>query len=597
MVGDDPANGADMAVTTAPLAGAETSRARQLRAILWAAGAAGTLGALWPVLTGGGDTVAAAEVIYRATGGSFVAAGLVAWHRRPGNRVGQLMVATGLLFFAAPLAAQVHSSLVQTAGLLVTDYWTITFVILLLVFPRSRRLQGRPERLLVVAFAIPLVVAQPLWLLFLEEEGLTNDLGFWPNERAADWVDKGQRGLLLAATASLFLLLARRWWKATPALRRVLVPVLAGGAVMLSFAVLLAVDLITGTRSQTLLTVTIVVLATVPVAFLGGLLRSRLARVAIGDLFVDLHESPTPVELREALRRSLHDPSLELLYWLPEFQSHADVDGRAAAAPVPTAGRAVTAVDVAGARRALLVHDETLLEEPALLQAAAAAARVALQNAHLHIELQARLAELRGSRARIVEAGQKERQRLERNLHDGAQQRLVSLSLQLSLLQSELADDPRAKEKLETARAEIAASLAELRELARGLHPAVVSGHGLEVALEQLVARSGVPVELTVTTGGRLPEALEVAAFYLVSEALTNIGKYAGANAASVEVTRVRGQVVVEIADDGCGGADTERGTGLRGLADRVEALGGRLRIWSPVGEGTRVRAELPCES
>ena len=586
-----------MAVDTASLAGAETRRARLLWVTLWAAGAAGTLGALWPVLTSAGEPVIAADVIYRATGGSFVAAGMIAWQRRPGNRVGPLMVATGFLFFAAPLAAQLDSSLVQTLGLLVTDYWTITFVVVLLVFPRSRRLHGRPEQLLVVAFVIPLVVAQPLWLLFVEEEGLTNDFALWPNERAADWVDKGQRGLLLAATASLFLLLAWRWWRATPALRRVLVPVLAGGVVMLSFAVLLAVDLINGTRSETLLTLTVIVLATVPVAFLGGLLRSRLARVAIGDLFVDLHEAPTPVELRDALRRSLHDPSLELLYWLPEFQSYADLDGRAASAPDPVDGRAITTVDVAGEQRALLVHDATLLEEPALLHAATAAARVALQNAHLHIELQARLAELRGSRARIVEAGQKERQRLERNLHDGAQQRLVSLSLQLSLLQTELGDDPHATEKLESARAEIAASLAELRELARGLHPAVVSGHGLEVALEQLVARSGVPVELMIETDGRLPEALELAAFYLVSEALTNIGKYAGANAARVEVTRVPGHVVVEISDDGCGGADTERGTGLRGLADRVEALGGRLRIWSPVGEGTRVRAELPCAS
>ena len=585
-----------MVVQTASLAGAETRRTHLLWMLLWPAGAAGTVGALWPVLTSTGD-VTAADVLYRATGASFVAAGMIAWQRRPDNRVGQLMVTTGFLFFAAPLASQIDSSLAQTAALLVTDYWTVAFVILLLVFPRSRRLRGRPEQLLVVAFAVPLVIAQPLWLLFVEEEGLTNDLGFWPNERAADWVDKGQRALLLAATASLFLLLAGRWWRATPALRRVLVPVLAGGAAMLSFAVLLAADLINGTRSQTLLTLTVVVLATVPVAFLGSLLRARLARVAIGDLFVDLRESPAAVELRDALRRSLHDQSLELLYWLPEFQSYADVDGRAAAAPEPVNGRAVTAVDVAGERRALLVHDASLLEDPALLQAATASARVALQNAHLHIELQARLAELRGSRARIVEAGQKERQRLERNLHDGAQQRLVSLSLQLSLLQTELGDGPRAREKLESARSEIAACLTELRELARGLHPAVVSGHGLEVALEQLVARAGVPVELRIDSGGRLPEALEVAAFYLVSEALANIGKYAGASAAKVEITRAAGCVVVEISDDGCGGADTERGTGLRGHADRVEALGGRLRIWSPVGKGTRLRAELPCAS
>jgi signal transduction histidine kinase len=213
----------------------------------------------------------------------------------------------------------------------------------------------------------------------------------------------------------------------------------------------------------------------------------------------------------------------------------------------------------------------------------------------LQAELRARLDELRGSRARIVEAGQRERQRLERNLHDGAQQRLVALSLELTMLEDRLAHDPDSVARFERARNEIAVSLTELRELAHGLHPAVVSAHGLDVALEQVAARASVPVKLTIATGGRLPEALEVAVFYLVCESLANVGKYAEASAASVEVTRQYGRVVVEIVDDGVGGADSERGTGLRGLADRVEALNGRLRVWSPAGRGTRVRAELPC--
>ena len=156
------------------------------------------------------------DVVYRLIGGSFVAAGLVAWQRRPAERVGALMVATGFLFFVAPLAAQVDSSIVQTVGLLGTDYWTIVFVVLLLVFPHSRVLHGRLEGALVVAFAIPLVVAQPLWLLFLDDPDVVNDLGFLPNDRAADWIDKGQRGLLLAATLSLFLVLVWRWWHASP---------------------------------------------------------------------------------------------------------------------------------------------------------------------------------------------------------------------------------------------------------------------------------------------------------------------------------------------------------------------------------------------
>jgi signal transduction histidine kinase len=197
----------------------------------------------------------------------------------------------------------------------------------------------------------------------------------------------------------------------------------------------------------------------------------------------------------------------------------------------------------------------------------------------------------------VIEAGQKERQRLERDLHDGAQQRLIALSLELSLLEQELEADDDTAERLARARQEIATSLGELREIARGIHPAVVSGHGLGVALEQLTARAPVPVRLTVVVDERLPEPIEVAAYYLVSESLANVAKHADATSATVEVSRSHGQVVVEIIDDGVGGADSERGSGLRGLADRVEALGGRLRVWSPSGGGTRVKAEIPCVS
>jgi signal transduction histidine kinase len=197
----------------------------------------------------------------------------------------------------------------------------------------------------------------------------------------------------------------------------------------------------------------------------------------------------------------------------------------------------------------------------------------------------------------VVEAGQRERQRLERDLHDGAQQRLVALSLNLGLLQTRLDADPDAAALLAAARTEIAVSLAELRDLARGLHPAVVSDHGLAVAVESLTARAPVPVRLTVDLPVRSGAAIEVAAYYVVCESLANIGKHARASTASVDVSQTGGRLVVEIVDDGVGGADTESGTGLRGLADRVEALDGVLRVWTPRGGGTRVRAELPCGS
>jgi signal transduction histidine kinase len=195
----------------------------------------------------------------------------------------------------------------------------------------------------------------------------------------------------------------------------------------------------------------------------------------------------------------------------------------------------------------------------------------------------------------VIDAGQKERQRLERDLHDGAQQRLIALSLRLSLLDRRLAAEPETREELAAARREVALSLEELRDVARGIHPAVLSGHGLAVAVESLAARAPLRVRLALDVVGRLPERIEVAAYYVVSESLANIAKHAHAREARVSLEQQPGRLVVEVVDDGVGGADTERGSGLRGLADRVEALGGRLRVWTPLGGGTRVQAEIPC--
>jgi PAS domain S-box-containing protein len=204
--------------------------------------------------------------------------------------------------------------------------------------------------------------------------------------------------------------------------------------------------------------------------------------------------------------------------------------------------------------------------------------------------------ELEASRARIVAAGDEERRKLERNLHDGAQQRLVSLSLSLRLAQGRIRSDPAgAEDLLEASREELAQALEELRELARGIHPAVLTDRGLEAALEALAARSPLPVEIKGASC-ELPAPVEAAAYYVVSEALANVTKYAQASAVEVTVERMNGVAVVEVADDGVGGADPLRGSGLRGLADRVAALSGELDVASPPGAGTRVRAEIPLE-
>jgi signal transduction histidine kinase len=216
---------------------------------------------------------------------------------------------------------------------------------------------------------------------------------------------------------------------------------------------------------------------------------------------------------------------------------------------------------------------------------------VALANAEAREQLNA-------SRARIVQAGDAERRRLERNLHDGAQQRLVTLALVLRLAESRLTDDPvAAAELLGRASEELALGLEELRELARGIHPAILTDRGLTPAVEALATRATLPVEVHGMPSERLPEAIEAAAFYVVSEALANVAKYASASRARVEVALDDGLLVVEVSDDGVGGADAGKGSGLRGLADRVEALGGGLRVSSEPGQGTTVRAELPMDS
>jgi signal transduction histidine kinase len=198
--------------------------------------------------------------------------------------------------------------------------------------------------------------------------------------------------------------------------------------------------------------------------------------------------------------------------------------------------------------------------------------------------------------ARLLAAAGRERRRLERDLHDGAQQRLVSLSVRLRLLASRLVPGSEAGRLLADARTELAAALQELRDLARGIHPAVLSDRGLPAALEGLTARAPLPVELLVELNGRPPEQVEVAAYYLVSEALTNTLKHSDATTAGVSVARRGTQLVVEVADDGAGGADRVTGSGLRGLTDRIEALGGRLEVSSSAGAGTTLRAEIPLE-
>src|SRR4051794_18227055 len=230
-----------------------------------------------------------------------------------------------------------------------------------------------------------------------------------------------------------------------------------------------------------------------------------------------------------------------------------------------------------------------------VLRAAAAAAALSRENERLHAQLEAQMEEVRASRARLVAAGDAERRRLERDLHDGAQSRFVAIALQLRHAHTKAPPGSELAKILDTAIGELATGLDELRELARGIHPAVLSERGVDAALDALAARAPLPVDVRGAVRGRLATEVEVAAYFAASEALQNVAKYADATRATVEVRHDGRRLLVEVSDDGRGGACPEAGSGLRGLADRVGALDGRLEVHSPRGAGTRVRVEIPC--
>ena len=530
------------------------------------------------------------------TGVVFILAGLVAWRARPGNLIGPAMIGYGAGNALGRALIQTHWAPAVTLAIILMDTATIWMVFLLLAFP-SGHLRSRRDWLILGPVMVVFVPLELLWLSFFDLEG-DNLLAFWPDAEVADAIDWVQRVIVTAASVALVIVIVRRWLRATGASRRVLAPVLGGALLIAVGTVNLVYSKIEGSQPQSIVWLTALSLLALPVALLVNLLRARLARTQVGRLLVDLRENDDPAHLRDALAQALRDPSLRIAFWVPEYQTYADLDGTEIELPEENAAVAITVLERSdGTRVAALIHDPSLREEGDLLPDVTAAAAIAMENARLQADLRARLEELRGSRVRVIEAADTERRRLERDLHDGAQRRLVTLSMSLGMLEQRLADDPEARKLVAEAKAEAVGSLQDLRDLAHGIHPAVLTSHGLEVALESLAASSPVPVGVEIDLAERLPSTTEVAAYYLICEALTNTAKHAHASSAAVSVRRDNGSVHVEVSDDGVGGADTAGGSGLRGLADRVEALDGRLRVFSPRGAGTRLEADIPCAS
>ncbi|MGH3023950.1 MAG: PAS domain-containing sensor histidine kinase [Gaiellaceae bacterium] len=784
-------------------------------------------------------------------GWSFILGGLVAWARRPDNNFGFLMCAVGLTSFLGVLA-QANESVPFTVGYVYGGIFLAVFVHALLAFPRGYLETRIVFAIVGVAYGVATLGSTLAYLFKPRPDDCLDcpDIAIAVTDApvVADVVQGVSIAVALPALGTLLYLFYRRWLAASIPLRRVLFPVyLTSGASFLLLGVTMLVESVDPSAGRALWWVLAFTFASVPPAFILGLLSGQLARAGVGKLLLEIGQGHAPGELRDALARALGDPTLRLAYWIPETESFADIEGNPIELPEPGGEELATMVEREGETVAALIHHRSLEEDPLLVEAAATAAALTLENerrhatlakiqarnralldavpdlmfrmdrdgtyleykgadedlavppdqligarAHeilpadvadvlvegirraidtgesvtseysfelngvlrdfearivkardeavlivrefternraqaelerLHAELKERHRELeherdfirtvvdsapsliclvtpggyvvrfnstlqrlsgrrdddqvrgeafwdvfiapeerdvarrqvlevageggrgeyestwisasgerrivswsttplrddrgqprllvsgtditegtqqeeelRRSRARLVETSDIERRRLERNLHDGAQQRLVSLSLVLRLAQAKVASDPEgANRLLVQAAEELAAALEELRELARGIHPAVLSDRGLYAALEALAARSPLPVDLELEDE-RLPEPVEAAAYYVVSEALANVVKYAGASTVAVSIARVNGRAVVEIADDGVGGADPGQGSGLRGLVDRVEALDGLLRVDSPLGSGTRIRAEIPC--
>jgi signal transduction histidine kinase len=533
-------------------------------------------------------------------GGAYIGSGLVAWRHRPDIRLGPVMVFIGFAWFVTFLADSDHS-VVFTLGTALQNIYLLAFVYLVLSFP-SGRLRGRLERVLFGLATLLTTVVELAYLLFIDSTVFCsgcpdNALQVVRSNELGEAILQSQRAAGLVFSLFTAALLVDRWRRASPPQRRAVSPLLwTGGAMFGALALSIANDIVGEPLSPLPTWTRSFAFAAIPVAVLAVMLQRRLARGAVAGLVVELQSRATSVDLREALGRTLGDASLELAYWVPSQGRYVDSDGLPVQLPQGEAGRAATIVERDGEPIAALVHDEALRENPELVESVCAAAALTLENERLRAELLAKLAELQASRARLVEATDTERRRIERDLHDGTQQRLVSIAMALGLAESKLAADrPAVGPVLREAREALASALEELRDLSQGIRPAILIERGLPAALDDLSRRAALPVRLEATITGRLPEPVESAAYFVASEALTNAAKHSHANGVRLVASSDASTLLIEVTDNGIGGAGAGTGSGLRGLADRVEAIGGRLTVSSPPGRGTTVRAEIPC--
>lgn len=539
-------------------------------------------------------------ILYPATGLIYVAAGTLAWSRRPANRFGMLLIVGGIFWFVAGLVYTGSPVLIAAGEILATMVLALV-IHLLLAFP-SGRLRSRLDRgIVATAYFISLVLQAPLYLfgalpppfdvLQIDDQPDLFDAGKWTQQALGVAVVLGAAAVMYARQRS-----------APGEQRRVLAPLTIYGVLAILFIPVAGallpefktIDPVILEEAQ------VIGLAGLPVAFVVALVRGGFARTAgIEELGTWLGaEGGGRPPLVAALAETLGDPSVELVYWVPEVEGYVHETGAPAMLPAAGSGRGAVEVESGGRRIGAIVYDSQLIADASVVRAAGRVIAIELERERLTADLRASRDELRHSRRRIVDASDRERRRIAQDLHDGLQAQMVLLAIK----GRDIGADPAASESIRSRSDDLGdgleTAIADLRGLIQGVMPAALIERGLPAAVEDLADRMPVPTALTIgELNGSLSREVESAGYFVVAEALTNAVKHGRAHELRVGLTQGGGMLRIEVCDDGIGGAGVGPGAGLRGMADRVDVLGGSLRVQSPAGGGTEVIAEVPCAS
>lgn len=547
---------------------------------------------------------------------TFLVAGMLAWRRRPDVATGAALTLCSALWFLGSYSPT-EIGWLSALGFSFERYYDLVLAYLVLTFP-GRRLE-RLSRLLLVVLAANMGLRSFARLLLYDPPTFdpsgcsgcaSNPFAVRPDAALLQSIETVTGPVIVAAYVLIVGLVILRWRNAPAPSRRILRPVLLAGGVAAFAAAYQNANLLSSVAfARPLLAfedpwieieawLLFGARAFIPLGFLAGVLLLRAAHGPAARLAVEFGtDRGRPERIESTLRRALADPSIEVRHWDAEHDRWTDEHGDPVPAPQEAEGRSVLLLERHGSPVAAVVHDAVLLEDPGLLASVGAVLRLSIDNDRLSAQVQRQLEEVHASRARILTAADEERRGIERDLHDGAQHRLLGISMSLQDVRSQAASIGAPDvllDRLESVALELREAMREMRELARGIHPAVLTNEGLEPAVRTLARRCTVPVELGFDLNGRLSAPVETAAYYVVAEGLTNVARHSRATRSRVQLGLEDGFLVVEVSDDGTGGASPVNGSGLRGLSDRVAALDGVLTVTSRGSGGTCLRAEIP---